>query len=434
MSKEKIKQINPAFWVPTAYFAMGLPFVVLAQSTAIMYKNMGITDTQIAFWTSLIMLPWTLKPLWSPLLEMFKSKKFFVVTSQFVTGITFALVALSLPLNNFFTYSLALLGIIAFSGATNDIATDGVYLNVLSSKKQAEYIGWQGASYNIGKLAAYGGFVTLAGFLEDQIGVVKAWMAVMMGIGAVMAVVGLYHSRMLPGGGKTSTEVTSLKEGFDTLWDVLRTFFQKKYIYWYIVFIILYRFAEGFAIKIAPLFFKAAVADGGLGLTTAQIGVIYGTFGTVAFVLGSVLGGYFIARLGLKKALMFLVASFNIPFAVYAYLAINQPESIYIIGSAVVLEYFGYGFGFVGLMLFMMQQVAPGKYKMAHYAFATGIMNLGFMIPSMLSGYFSDLLGYRIFFIWVLVATIPAFLAAWFVPFGNPDNKEQLEMENTKTK
>ena len=434
MSKEKIKQINPAFWVPTAYFAMGLPFVVLAQSTAIMYKNMGISDTQIAFWTSLIMLPWTLKPLWSPLLEMFKSKKFFVVTSQFVTGITFALVALSLPLNNFFTYSLALLGIIAFSGATNDIATDGVYLNVLSSKKQAEYIGWQGASYNIGKLAAYGGFVTLAGFLEDQIGVVNAWVAVMMGIGAVMAVVGLYHSRMLPGGGKTSTEVTSLKEGFAALWDVLRTFFQKKYIYWYIVFIILYRFAEGFAIKIAPLFFKAAVADGGLGLTTAQIGVIYGTFGTVAFVLGSVLGGYFIARLGLKKALMFLVASFNIPFAVYAYLAINQPESIYIIGSAVVLEYFGYGFGFVGLMLFMMQQVAPGKYKMAHYAFATGIMNLGFMIPSMLSGYFSDLLGYRIFFIWVLVATIPAFLAAWFVPFGNPDNKEQLEMENTKTK
>ena len=433
MSKEKIKQTNPAFWVPTAYFAMGLPFVVLAQSTAIMYKNMGVSDTQIAFWTSLIMLPWTLKPLWSPLLEMFKSKKFFVVTSQFVTGITFALVALSLPLNNFFTYSLALLGIIAFSGATNDIATDGVYLNVLSSKKQAEYIGWQGASYNIGKLAAYGGFVTLAGFLEDRMGVVNAWVAVMLGIGAVMAIVGIYHSRMLPGGGKTTSEVTSLKDGFATLWDVLRTFFQKKYIYWYIVFIILYRFAEGFAIKIAPLFFKAAVADGGLGLTTAQIGVIYGTFGTVAFVLGSVLGGYFIAKMGLKKALIFLVASFNIPFAVYAYLAINQPDSIYIIGSAVVLEYFGYGFGFVGLMLFMMQQVAPGKYKMAHYAFATGIMNLGFMIPSMLSGYFSDLLGYRIFFIWVLVATIPAFLAAWFVPFGNPDNKEQLEMENSNT-
>ncbi|WP_167609126.1 MFS transporter [Maribellus sediminis] len=429
MLKEKVKQINPAFWVPTAYFAMGLPFVVLAQSTAIMYKNMGVSDTQIAFWTSLIMLPWTFKPLWSPLFEMFKSKKFFVVTFQFVTAITFALVAFSLPLNNFFAYSIALMGIVAFSGASTDIATDGVYLNVLSSKKQAEYIGWQGASYNIGKLAAYGGFVTLAGILEKQLGVVHAWMAVMFGIGAVMALVGLYHIRMLPSGGAVTKEVTSLKEGFSTLWDVLVTFFQKKYILWYIAFIILYRFAEGFAIKIAPLFFKAAVSEGGLGLTTTQIGVIYGTFGTIAFVLGSVLGGYYIARKGLKKVLMVLVASFNIPFVVYALLAMYQPENLYVIGLGVVMEYFGYGFGFVGLMLFMMQQVAPGKYKMAHYAFASGIMNLGFMIPSMMSGFFSDMLGYKVFFIWVLVATIPAFLAAYFVPFGHPDNKEQAELE-----
>jgi len=427
MPLNKAKQTKTAFWVPTAYFAMGLPFVVLAQSTAIMYKNMGVSDTQIAFWTSLIMLPWTLKPLWSPVLEMFKSKKFFVVTSQFVTGITFALVAFSLPLNNFFTYSIALLGIIAFSGATTDIATDGVYLNVLSSKLQAEYIGWQGASYNIGKLAAYGGFVTLAGILEQKMGVVNAWVSVMLGIGAVMIFVGLYHSRVLPKGGTTTTEVTSLKEGFATLWDVLKTFFQKKYIYWYIAFIILYRFAEGFAIKIAPLFFKAAVADGGLGLSTAQIGVIYGTFGTIAFVLGSLLAGYYIAKRGLKKALMLLVASFNLPFVVFAFLSSTQPDNLYIITGAVIFEYFGYGFGFVGLMLFMMQQVAPGKYKMAHYAFATGIMNLGFMIPSMLSGYFSDMLGYKVFFIWVLVATIPAFLAAYFVPFGHPDNLEQKE-------
>jgi MFS transporter, PAT family, beta-lactamase induction signal transducer AmpG len=431
MSNEKSNQIKPAFWVPTAYFAMGLPFVVLAQSTALMYKNMGVSDTQITFWTSLIMIPWTLKPLWSPVLEMFKSKKFFVVTSQFITGITFALVALSLPFPNFFTYSIALLGIIAFSGATNDIATDGVYLNVLSPKLQAEYIGWQGASYNIGKLVAYGGFVTLAGILENRMGVVNAWVSVMLGIGTVMALVGVYHLRVLPKGG-TTTNVTSLKEGFETLWDVLKTFFQKKYITWSIGFIILYRFAEGFAIKIAPLFFKAAVSDGGLGLSTTQIGVIYGTFGTVAFVLGSILGGYFIAQKGLKKALIFLVAAFNIPFAVYAGLSVYQPDSVIIIGAAVVLEYFGYGFGFVGLMLFMMQQVAPGKYKMAHYAFATGINNLGFMIPSMLSGYFSDMLGYKIFFIWVLVATIPAFFAAWFVPFAHPDNKEQLEIDKIK--
>ncbi|MDX8337654.1 MFS transporter [Draconibacterium sp. IB214405] len=424
MVKAENKVTNPAMWVPTAYFAMGLPFMVLAQSTTIMYKNMGISDAKIAFWTSLIMLPWTLKPLWSPVLEMFKSKKFFVVTSQFITAITFVLIAFSLPLPNFFAYSIALLGVIGFSGATTDIATDGVYLSVLSSKDQARYIGWQGASYNVGKFLAYGGFVTIAGILEKQLGVVNAWVAVMIGIGGVMALVGLYHSRMLPGGEASTSEVKSLREGFVTLWDVLKTFFQKKYIYWYIAFIILFRFAEGFAIKIAPLFFKADVSSGGLGLSTTQIGVVYGTLGTSAFVVGSLLAGYFIARRGLKRALLILISTFNIPFLVYALLAHYQPSSLYLVGAAVVFEYFGYGFGFVGLMLFMMQQVAPGKYKMAHYAFATGIMNLGFMVPSMLSGYVSDWLGYKLFFSLVLLATIPAFVVARFVPFGHPENTD----------
>lgn len=432
MSKNKIKQTKPALWVPTAYFAMGLPFVAIAQASALMYEGMGISDAQIAFWTSLIMIPWTIKFLWSPVLEMFKSKKYFVVISQFVTGITFALVAVSLPLNDFFTYSIALLSVVAFSGATNDVATDGVYMDVLSSTLQAKYIGWQGASYNIAKLLTAGGFVALAGILENQIGVINAWIAVMLGIGVVMLLLATYHARMLPKG-QSASEVTSLKEGFETLWDVIKKFFQKKYIYLYIGFIILFRFAEGFAIKIAPLFFKAAVADGGLGLSLTEIGVIYGTFGTAAFVFGSILGGYFIAWRGLKKALLFLVASFNIPFAVYAFLAATQPDNLYIIGGAVVFEYFGYGFGFVGLILFMMQQIAPGKYKMAHYAFASGIMNLGFMIPSMLSGYISDWLGYKTFFYWVLVAAIPVFIAAWFIPFANPDNKEQKEIDESST-
>lgn len=431
MFKNKTKQSKPAYWVPSAYFAMGLPFVAIAQASALMYQSMGISDTKIAFWTSLIMIPWTIKFLWSPVLEIFKSKKYFVVASQFITGITFALVALSLPLNNFFGYSIALLAIVAFSGATNDVATDGLYLDILSPKLQAQYIGWQGAFYNMAKLLTAGGFVYIAGRLEERMGVVNAWATVVFAIGGVMILLGIYHSRMLPKG-TSATEVKSMKEGFATLWDVVKTFFQKKHIYWYIAFIMIYRFAEGFAIKIAPLFFKAAIADGGLGLTTAQIGLIYGIFGTAAFVIGSILGGYFIAKRGLKKALFILVASFNIPFAVYAFLAATQPDSLYIIGAAVVLEYFGYGFGFVGLTLFMMQQIAPGKYKMAHYAFASGIMALGFMIPSMLSGFFSDTLGYKVFFIWVLIATIPAFLAARFVPFGNPDNLEQKKLDEEK--
>ncbi len=418
------EQVHPATWIPTLYFAMGLPFVAIATASALMFKNLGISDSRIAFWTSLIMLPWTLKPLWGPFLEMFKTKKHFVIITQFLTGITFCLVALSLPLHDFFKYAIALLAIIAFSGSTHDIAADGIYLNVLSTNLQARYIGWQGAFYNIAKILTGGAIVYLAGQLEISFGVVKAWMVVMGVYGIIMISLGFYHVRKLPSGGKAK-DVQTLDEGLKTLWDVIKTFFEKKSILWLILFIIFYRFAEGHAIKIAPLFFKAAREQGGLGLTTSQIGLVYGIFGAMAFVAGSISAGYFVARRGLRKTLFILCCFFNIPFAVYAFLAITQPASLVIIGSAVVLEYFGYGFGFVGLMLFMMQQVAPGKYKMAHYAFATGIMNLGFMIPSMLSGFISDRLGYKIFFIWVLIATIPSFLVSFFVPFNNPQNDEQ---------
>jgi len=418
MLLENTKKRHPAAWVPSVYFAMGLPFVAIAAASSLMFKNLGISDSQIAFWTSLIMLPWTLKPLWSPLLEMFKTKKHFVVATQMVTGITFALVAFSLPLPNFFTYSIALMAIIAFNGATHDIATVGIYLNELSPEDQAKYVGWQGAFYNIAKILSGGALVYLAGQLEQKLGVVHAWMIVMGIYGAIMFCLSLYHIKMLPSGG-SSTQVKSFKEGFATLKDVAITFFQKKNILISILFIIFYRFAEGFAIKIAPLFFKAARDHGGLGLTTSQIGLVYGLFGAIAFVLGSLLAGYYTSKRGLKKTLMILCFCFNIPFAMYGVLAITQPESLYVIGAAVVLEYFGYGFGFVGLILYIMQQIAPGKYKMAHYAFADGIMALGFMIPSMISGYLSDFLGYKVFFIWVLVATIPSFLITYLVPFNN---------------
>jgi PAT family beta-lactamase induction signal transducer AmpG len=424
MSLINSKSKNPVFWVPSVYFAMGLPFVAIAAASSLMFKNLGISDSQIAFWTSLIMIPWTLKPLWSPLLEMFKTKKHFVVGTQMVTGITFGLVALSLPLPNFFTYSIAMLAIIAFSGATHDIATDGIYLTELTPHLQAKYVGWQGAFYNTAKILSGGALVYVAGQLEVRLGVVHAWMIVMAIYGIIMIILGFYHIKMLPSGG-AATEVKTFHEGMETLKDVAKTFFQKKNIVWCILFVIFYRFAEGFAIKIAPLFFKATRGQGGLGLTTSEIGIVYGLFGAIAFVLGSILAGYFTAKKGLKKTLMILCFCFNVPFVVYAFLAFTQPENLYIIGAAVVLEYFGYGFGFVGLILFIMQQIAPGKYKMAHYAFAGGIMNLGFMIPSMLSGYLSDFLGYKLFFAWVLLATIPSFLITYLVPFSNPEVKEE---------
>ena len=410
---------------------MGLPFVALSMVSVLMFSDMGVSNAQIAFWTSLIMLPWTLKPLWSPFLEMFKTKKYFVVATQMVTGVAFGLVALSLPLPDFFCYAIAFMGVIAFSGATHDIAGDGVYLTELNATMQAKYIGWQGAFYNLAKILTNGGLVYLAGSLKDSIGIVHAWMVIMGICAAIMVVLSLYHVRMLPSGGAASGDVRTVKDAMHMLWEVIRTFFQKKYIVWYICFIILYRFAEGYVMKIVPLFLKAGIDQGGLGLPVQEIGIIYGTFGAAAFVLGSILAGYYISAFGLRKTLFSLCCVFNIPFVVYLLLAIYQPSNVWVIGSAIVFEYFGYGFGFVGLTLFMMQQVAPGKHQMAHYAFASGIMNLGVMIPGMMSGYLSDWLGYRNFFIWVLVATIPAFLVTWFVPFTyNNDKKETTDRIN----
>lgn len=395
---------------------MGLPFVALSGASSIMYKNMGISDTQIAFWTSLIMFPWTIKPLWGPFLEMYKTKKFFVYTTQIFTGLLFGLLALTLQMSHFFSFSIAILTMIAISGSTHDTAADGVYLNELSPKLQAKFVGWQGAFYNIAKVFSGGVLVYFAGQLEKEIGIHNAWMIVMFAYGIIMVLLGLYNMKALPAGKETQT-VSTVKEGFVTLKDVIITFFQKKNIWFSLCFIVFYRFAEGQAIKIVPLFFKASRTSGGLGLSTSEIGLLYGVFGSIAFVLGSIVAGYYVSNKGLtKKTLLILCAFFNLPFAAYAFLAIAMPQELYIIASAVAIEYFGYGYGFVGLILFMMQNIAPGKYKMAHYAFGSGLMNLGFMIPSMISGLLSDYLGYKEFFIWVLIATIPAFIVTWLVP------------------
>ena len=397
-NKETSKR-SPITWIPTSYFAMGLPFIVLNMVTVLMFKGLGVEDKLITFWTSLILLPWTLKPLWSPFIELFKTRKFFVIITQIITGITFGLVAFSLQLPHFFSISIALLGIVAFSGATHDIACDGVYMGELSPADQSKYIGWQGAFYNIAKIVGTGGLLYLAGYLIENYqsngaDVITAnqhaWMIIMAILCVVMILLGTYHIFMLPTGGTAKKrEGNSTREVMHELGNVLLDFFRKSHIVYYICFIVLYRFAEGFVMKIVPLFLKADRDLGGLGLTEKEIGLYYGSYGAAAFVIGSLLAGYYISSRGLRKTLFSLCCIFNIPFVVYTLFAIFQPTNGFLICSGIVFEYFSYGFGFVGLTLFMMQQIAPGKHQMAHYAFASGIMNLGVMIPGMLSGWVS---------------------------------------------
>lgn len=411
------QQRHPLSWIPTTWFAMGLPNLVLGGTVAsLLYKSRGFSDTQIAFWTGILILPWSFKPLWGPFMELYQSKRFYIYTSQLLCGVLFALSVLSLYTPSFFGISVVLFFLIAFLGATQDIAADGMYLQQLSAADQARYVGWQGTFYNFAKLFSNGGMVFLAGLLIPIWGSRDAWALVLGLYAVVMLLTGIYSRRMLPHDPPRS-ELHSATEVWQTLRDVIVSFFQKKYIWSGLLFIVLYRFAEGQAIKIMPLFMKSARETGGLGLSEATLGLLTGIYGTIAFVLGSLAAGYYVAKRGLnRKTLLLLCAFFNLPFAAYAYLAWSQTESVWVIGTAITVEHFGYGFGFIGIILFIMQQIAPGKYQMAHYAFGSAITYLGYTLASMISGLLSDYMGYKTFFLWVLLATLPAFLVTLWVP------------------
>lgn len=407
---------HPLSWIPTTWFAMGLPNLVLGGTVAtLLYKSLGYSDSQIAFWTGIIVLPWSFKPLWGPFMELYKTKKFYIQLSQIACGVLFLLAVLSLYSQYFFPLSVTIFFAIAFFGATQDMAGDGIYLSELSASQQAKYVGWQGTFYNVAKLFSNGGMVFLAGILIPLLGNQEAWAIVLATYAVVMLLLGFYNASVLPN--QLSQPVATRQEVVVKLKDVIVSFFKKKNIGAGILFIVLYRFAEGQAIKIMPLFLKADRLAGGLGLTEATVGLLTGIYGTVAFVLGSLAAGYFVANKGLNRStLLLLCGFFNIPFAAYAYLAYTQTDSLWLIGAAISVEHFGYGFGFIGIILFIMQQIAPGPYQMAHYAFGSAITYFGYTLASMISGAISDAWGYEKFFLWVLLSTIPAFLVSALVP------------------
>lgn len=417
MAEAPPKKRNPFYWIPTTWFAMGLPNLVLGGTIAsLLYKSLGYSDAQIAFWTGIIVLPWSFKPLWGPFMELYKTKKFYIQFSQIACGLLFALSLLTLYSNAFFPLSVTLFFLIAFFGATQDMAADGIYLSELSASEQAKYVGWQGTFYNVAKIFSNGGMVFLAGTLIPILGNRDAWAVVLAIYAVVMLLLGIYNRTVLPES-DLGKKVVGVSEVWYTLKDVITSFFQKKHIGAGILFIVLYRFAEGQGIKIMPLFLKADRSSGGLGLSEATVGLLTGIYGTAAFVLGSLAAGYFVSNKGLNRAtLLLLCAFFNLPFAAYSYLAITQSESLWVIGTAISVEHFGYGFGFIGIILFIMQQIAPGRYQMAHYAFGSAITYFGYTLASMISGSISDYLGYANFFIWVLVSTLPAFTVSWLVP------------------
>ncbi len=411
---------SPIRWVPSLYFVQGMQFFVVMLIAGLMFKNMGVANDQIARWTGLLGLAWAFKPLWSPFLEMARSKKLIVVAMQFTSAAGLGAMALALQLPAYFAAAIAVLFVLAYASATHDIACDGLYMASLSDKQQAAYAGWQGAFFNASKFLTLGGLLVLAGALEKQVGVFNAWSAIFVLLAVVLALLAAYNAWALPGTLNTAHADLTVAGVWDTLREVVADFLQKPGIWLAILFIVLFRFAEGQVQTIGPLFLIEARAQGGLGLSTEQVGGIYGTVGTAAFLVGSILGGYFTSWLSLRRAMPVLIIAMAVPNAVFYYLATALPQDLFHIGFAIAVEMAGYGFGFVGMILFIMQAVAPGRFQTAHYALGSGVMQLGFIFSKTISGDIQLALGYETFFLWTLACGVPALVLLAFVKFPAP--------------
>jgi PAT family beta-lactamase induction signal transducer AmpG len=427
LTKTTKKERSPLAWVPSLYLAQGLPFFAVAMVAGQMFKSMGVANDDISHWTAAIMSAWIFKPLWSPFLELASSKKIIVVSFQLVGGACLGLVALALHMPFWFAACVVMLTLVAISSATHDVACDGLYISSLTQKEQAAYAGWTGTFFNAGRFISSGGLLLLAGYFEKTLGVTSAWTIVFCILAAMMVTLGLYNGWALPlAKNPASADITAAAIA-RTLKEVIIDFFKKPGIWISILFIILFRAGEAQVQTIGPLFLREARNLGGLGLTTIEVGAVYGTAGTVAFVVGSIAGGYFTSWLGLKRAILVLILAVNLPNLVFYFLSTALPTDLTLIGAALALEMFGYGFGFVGLILYMMQVVAPGRYQTAHYAFATGIMQLGFSLFKWVSGDIQIALGYHNFFLWVLAAALPVAVLSQIIPMSASE-RQQAEL------
>ena len=429
------RPVTPWRWIPTLYFAQGLPYVVVMTLSVVMYKNLGVSNTEIALYTSWLYLPWVIKPLWSPLVDLLGAKRQWIVGLQFAVGVAFALVALTLPGPKFLQMTLAMFWLMAFASATHDIAADGFYMLALPQPTQAAFVGVRSTFYRLSMLGGQGGLVYLAGWLaESQGSVVLAWTWVFWLLAALFAGAALLHLWALPRPAADGPVPRSATFGAEFL-AVFVAFFRRADIVRILAFLLLYRFAEAQLLKLVTPFLLDARAVGGLGFRTQDVGIAYGTVGVIALTLGGLLGGWVISRGGLKRLLWPLMICMHAPNLLFVLLAATQPTSVVWVSAALAVEQFGYGFGFTAYMVFMLMVAGGGNegadgsavhptanptahktaHKTAHYALCTGFMALGMMLPGMWAGWLQSQLGYTQFFIWCCVATLPSFAAAAWV-------------------
>lgn len=409
------KRSNAWTWVPSLYFAQGLPYIVVIIVSTVIYKNLGLSNSQIAFYTGWFYLPWVIKPFWSPFVDHFKSKRLWILITQMLMGVLLAMVGLSLPTDNFLKWSIIGFWLIAFSSATHDIAADGFYMLGLSEGQQSFFVGIRNTFWRIASIAGQGGLVYLSGLLiESGKNAQHAWMIVLLITGTVYFGIGVYHKLLMP---RPLTDpdrkIGNVNEAIVEYFKTFISFFKHKNIFIFLLFVLFYRLAEAQLSKMAAPFLLDNTNVGGLGLNNEQVGWAYGTIGVIGLVLGGILGGIAVSRKGLRYWMWPMAIALNLPNLAYLYMAIFQPNSIVLVQILIAIEQFGYGFGFTAFTLYLIYFV-QGQNRTSHYAIATGLMALGMMVPGMLSGWIQEQLNYVNFFIWIMVCTIPGFV---LIPF-----------------
>ena len=437
---------HPWAWVPSLYFAEGIPYFVVNVISVTLFKRLGMSNGDLALYTSLLYLPWVIKPLWSPVVDVFKSKRWWILVMQAIITVSFALLALSVS-PDVFGLSLVIFYVIAFASATHDIAADGFYMLALGEQEQSLFVGIRSTFYRISSVFGQGVIVVVAGLLEERMGSIpSAWKVTLLLCGALFALLTLWHCRSLPkvernlagghdsdrkaadagtmeakaadempepcvpAGGKSAVH----RGGWGDMWRIWKTFFMKDGVWLALAFMLLYRLPEALSVKMLTPFLLDPPEAGGLGLSTAQSGLVYGTAGVIALTIGGILGGVYAARKGLRKSMWIMALSLALPCAVYLFLALVQPERMWIVYACVVLDQFGYGFGFTAYMLYMMK-FAEGEFVTSHYAICTAFMALSMMIPGLFAGWMQEALGYVGFFIIVMICCLATVFVTLFV-------------------
>ena len=418
---DKQQKNQGLWWVPSLAFIGAMPYIVAQQLSTVLYKNLGISNGEITFYTSMLYLPWVIKPLWAPIIDMFKSKRFWVIYMQMLIGAGLTALAFSLQTRYFFALSLAVFWLIAIASATHDIAADGFYMIALSPHEQAALVGVRSMFFRVATIIGGGVPVILVGAIaEKTANITQAWTYVLILLALTFLVLVTYHFFILPKPAEDTPASLNPPRSL-TIQQVLvefgatfKDFFLKKNIWFGVAFILLFRLGEAQALKVAGLFMLDARAVGGLGLSNQHYGLVYSVVGIMFLTLGGLLGGYLIARFGLKKMLWVMVAAIHLPNFAFVFLAAWQPDSLLVIGSALAFEQFGYGFGFTAFIMYMMM-ISDGPKKTSHYALCTGLMAAGMMIPGAYSGDLARYFGYTNFFLWVCICTIPGLLMTAFL-------------------